>query len=292
MWGGRSTQSASPLSQLSHAHTFNQLLADVSVVRERVVQNNDYHRSNRRRSSKASDHDDKNNTSSSSACTSPSNSTLKVAEVLVRKTVIDQQHFLEIKVILIGGADAGKSTFIGVMTHSDLDNGRGKSRLNALRHRHEIESGRTSSISHQIIGFSQSGELINYATTHVTAWEHICETASKVVSFFDTCGHPKYQHTTIRGLTGQSPDYSCLIVNGGLGYIPDTSKEHMRISLAIKVPVFIIITKIDVATAEELTHTLESLMSFLKSPGITMTPVVIQNEDDVLTSISNFTSLW
>ena len=101
-----------------------------------------------------------NNNNSSSASPSTTSSprssdpnspqpVLKVAEVLVRKTIGDQQHFLEIRVVLLGGADAGKSTFIGVMTHSELDNGRGKSRLNALRHRHEVESGRTSSISHR-----------------------------------------------------------------------------------------------------------------------------------------------
>ena len=42
--------------------------------------------------------------------------------------------------------DAGKSTLLGVLTKGTLDDGRGKSRVNLFRHKHEIESGRTSSV--------------------------------------------------------------------------------------------------------------------------------------------------
>ncbi|KAI8843606.1 hypothetical protein BC829DRAFT_295626 [Chytridium lagenaria] len=153
--------------------------------------------------------------------TSPSR---MVAEVLVRKRVTDSQHFLEIRVAILGGVDAGKSTLLGVLTHSELDNGRGKSRLNLLRHRHEIVSGRTSSISQQIIGFDAAGGLVNYrnststlptpsasldsssppmpSNTMISTWEQVCEVASKLITFLDTCGHPKYQRTTLSGITG------------------------------------------------------------------------------------------
>lgn len=35
----------------------------------------------------------------------------------------------------------------------ELDNGRGSARLNMFRHLHEVKSGRTSSLSHEILGF-------------------------------------------------------------------------------------------------------------------------------------------
>ena len=57
--------------------------------------------------------------------------------------------------------DAGKSTLLGVLTQGELDNGRGKARLNLFRHLHEIQSGRTSSISHGILGFKSDGKVIN-----------------------------------------------------------------------------------------------------------------------------------
>lgn len=56
-------------------------------------------------------------------------------------------------VAVLGGADAGKSTLLGVLAHGEFDNGRGSARLNVLRHLHELRSGRTSSISHEILGF-------------------------------------------------------------------------------------------------------------------------------------------
>jgi hypothetical protein len=54
-----------------------------------------------------------------------------------------------------GSMDSGKSTLVAVLTQGAdgrplLDNGRGSARMPVFRHKHEIESGRTSSISHQV----------------------------------------------------------------------------------------------------------------------------------------------
>lgn len=51
-----------------------------------------------------------------------------------------------------GNVDSGKSTTIGVLTRGVLDNGRGLARSHVFVHKHEIETGRTSSVSHQILG--------------------------------------------------------------------------------------------------------------------------------------------
>ena len=59
----------------------------------------------------------------------------------------------------------------------------GRARLNLLRHRHEIESGRTSSLAREIIGFAANGTLVNYATTNISTWEQICENSTKVCTF-------------------------------------------------------------------------------------------------------------
>lgn len=84
-----------------------------------------------------------------------------VAEVLVRK-VPDDQNNIEIRVAVMGNADAGKSTLLGVLTQGNLDNGRGRARLNMFRHLHEIQSGRTSSISHEILGFNSKVRFLNF----------------------------------------------------------------------------------------------------------------------------------
>jgi len=55
-------------------------------------------------------------------------------------------------VAVVGNVDAGKSTLLGVLTHSELDNGRGHARQRLFRHKHEMESGRTSSVGNDILG--------------------------------------------------------------------------------------------------------------------------------------------
>jgi GTPase len=84
---------------------------------------------------------------------------LKVAEILVR--YYSDEKYIDIRIAVCnnlfnyfqgGNVDAGKSTLIGVLTRGKLDNGRGLARSNVFQHKHEITSGRTSSISQQIMG--------------------------------------------------------------------------------------------------------------------------------------------
>lgn len=82
----------------------------------------------------------------------------KVGEVLVRM-IPDAQEFIDLRVAVLGCADAGKSTLLGVITQGEMDNGRGKARLNLFRHLHEFQSGRTSSISLDVVGFDAKGEV-------------------------------------------------------------------------------------------------------------------------------------
>lgn len=58
----------------------------------------------------------------------------------------------------MGNVDAGKSTLLGVLTHGELDNGRGHARQRLFRHKHEAETGRTSSVGNDILGFDSMGE--------------------------------------------------------------------------------------------------------------------------------------
>ena len=57
------------------------------------------------------------------------------------------------RVAVVGNVDAGKSTLLGVLTHGELDNGRGHARQRLFRHKHEMENGRTSSVGNDILGF-------------------------------------------------------------------------------------------------------------------------------------------
>ena len=82
----------------------------------------------------------------------------KSAEVLIRK-VPDDSQFIDIKIAIIGNVESGKSTVVSVLTHGELDNGCGRARLNLFRHPHEIQTGRTSSINNEIMGFDDLGRV-------------------------------------------------------------------------------------------------------------------------------------
>lgn len=211
----------------------------------------------------------------------------RVVEVLVKKWDADQ--FVEVKIAMLGESDAGKSTLLGVLSHDEVDNGAGRARLNLLRHRHEIVTGRSSSISRIMIGFDESDNLINFSTVNVFNIQDIARLSSKVISFVDTCGHPKYQKTTICGLTGSTPDYVGLMVAGNCGSISGTSREHLEIPIMLKLPLFICITKLDVTAQEELKRTLQSVLKIIKSSD--RIPHLIQNDSDISKCIDNFCSL-
>ena len=65
--------------------------------------------------------------------------------------------FQTIRIAVAGNVDSGKSTLTGVLTTGSLDNGRGSSREGVFNFEHEKLTGRTSSISTQILGFDSKG---------------------------------------------------------------------------------------------------------------------------------------
>uniref|UniRef100_A0A1B6DLH1 Tr-type G domain-containing protein n=1 Tax=Clastoptera arizonana TaxID=38151 RepID=A0A1B6DLH1_9HEMI len=204
----------------------------------------------------------------------------QMAEVLVRK-VPDDQHNIEVRVAVMGSAEAGKSTLLGVLTQGQLDNGRGRARLNMFRHLHEVQSGRTSSISHEILGFDSQGDVVNYSEL-MTA-EEICENSTKLITFMDLAGHRKYLRTTVQGLSGYSPHYVMLVISGRAGILGMTC-EHLALAVALDVPLFVVVTKVDLGSPDE---TIQCLQSVLKSVGCCRVPLLVKNDDDVMTAGSN-----
>ena len=53
---------------------------------------------------------------------------------------------------------------------------------------------------------------------------------------------------------------------------------------------FVVVTKIDMCPPNVLQETMRLLSRVLKSPGCRKIPVLVQTEDDVITSAANFTS--
>ena len=66
------------------------------------------------------------------------------------------------------------------------------------------------------------------------------------------------------------------------------TKEHLGLALALSVPVFVVITKIDMCPPNVLQETLQLLVKVLKSPGCRKVPVIVKSPDDVVLSATNF----
>jgi GTPase len=105
-----------------------------------------------------------------------------------------------IRVAVVGNVDAGKSTMIGTLTSSCLDDGRGSSRTTIMKHRHEIETGRTSTASTHLMGFRSTGEAIAgrdaLRTNRRKSEDEVARESYRVITLMDLAGHEKYLKTT------------------------------------------------------------------------------------------------
>ena len=158
--------------------------------------------------------------------------------------------------------------------------------MNVLNYKHEVESGRTSSISHQIIGFNNNGEIVIENKIKKLTWPEIVEKV-KIITFYDLAGHEKYLRTTISGFASTYPDYAMILVAANMGFNHMT-KEHIALCLSHNVPFFIVITKIDLAPENILKENLEKLKKLLKRPGVRKLVIDIKNKDDAILSCKNF----
>jgi GTPase len=140
-------------------------------------------------------------------------------KLMVRMRPESVDDVIETRIAVVGNVDAGKSTMLGVLVKGGLDDGRGKARVNLFRHKHEIESGRTSSVGMEIMGFDSKGEVVVSTTAgRKLTWEEIGRRSAKVISFTDLAGHERYLRTTVFGMLSSEPNYCLLMVaaNNGL----------------------------------------------------------------------------
>ena len=211
-------------------------------------------------------------------------------KVLIRQAPATAEDVIETRIAVVGNVDAGKSTMLGVLVKGGLDDGRGKARVNLFRHKHEIESGRTSSVGMEIMGFDTKGDIVTSSVPgRKLTWNEIGHRSAKVISFTDLAGHEKYLRTTVFGLLSSSPNYCLLMVAANNGLI-GMSKEHLGIALALNVPVMVVITKIDICPPHILEQTITQITRILKSPGARKIPIFIKDHEQTVTTATQFVS--
>jgi GTPase len=189
----------------------------------------------------------------------------------------------DVRVAVIGNVDSGKSTMVGVLTKCIMDDGRGSARQKVFNFSHEAANGRTSSIGQEIMGFDENLKQIEIERANENknkSWAHVANNSKKILTFLDLCGHEKYLKTTMFGLVGLMPDYAMIVVGANMG-VSRMTKEHLGIALALSVPIFIVVTKIDIAPANVYEETILQLNKILKSPYAAKHPIAVKEEDDV-----------
>lgn len=210
-------------------------------------------------------------------------------KVLLRQPADSVEEMAELRVAVVGNVDAGKSTLLGVLVKGNLDDGRGKARVNLFRHKHELESGRTSSVGLEIMGYDSHGNIVGSTHGRKTSWEEIGKRSAKVISFSDLAGHERYLRTTVFGMLSGNPNYCLLMVAANNGLI-GMSREHLGIALALNVPVMVVITKIDICPPHVLQETLSQLTKILRSPGARKIPVFVKNMEETINTATQMVS--
>ncbi|KAI4858935.1 P-loop containing nucleoside triphosphate hydrolase protein [Hypoxylon rubiginosum] len=211
-------------------------------------------------------------------------------KILIRQTPSSIEDVIETRIAVVGNVDAGKSSMLGVLVKGDLDDGRGKARVNLFRHKHEIETGRTSSVGMEIMGFDTMGKVITSDTPgRKLSWEEIGKRSAKVITFTDLAGHERYLRTTVFGLLSSSPNYCLLMVAANNGLI-GMSKEHLGIALALNVPIMVVVTKIDICPPNILEQTIQQITKILKSPAARKMPIFINNREECINTATQFVS--
>lgn len=200
----------------------------------------------------------------------------------------------QLKISLTGTTTSGKSTLLGMLTTSQPDNGRGKSRLSLFRHRHELVSGVTSSVAQEILGYQSysthnygGGEVINYSYGNISSWTDVhtaisnttnfadTDRSGRIVFLSDTAGHLRYRRTTIRSLVGWAPHYALMLIPGDEDGLSDSSRRHLHLVLKLELRLIVLITKLDIARRESLRKVLAELLGSLRNAG--MEPATINS---------------
>ena len=184
---------------------------------------------------------------------------------------------------ILGNVDASKSSLIGVLKTGELDDGKGKSRSSILQMKHEKESGNTTNSnlvkiykSKNIIeGTSQSPKE---GTSQSPKEEGVSEYVQDYIQLIDLPGHKKYFGMVLRGIMEYNPSYAIIVISSLKGIEEDhvkgkglrvmnMTKVHINVCLFLKLPIMIVIGKVDNCPKDRLKKTIDEVKSYTKTLG-------------------------
>ena len=132
-----------------------------------------------------------------------------------------------------------------------------------MKHNHELESGRTSCISYNIININE-----------------------KLFNFVDLAGHESYLKTTIYGLSALNLNYVIIIIGANMG-VNIMTKEHFNLAQVLQLPIMFVINKIDICPENIINNTLKDLRKLVKSKGGTIKKIEVMENEDLINNKEN-----
>ena len=166
---------------------------------------------------------------------------------VIKKTI--SKHLPEINIMLLGNTFTEKTTFLGNLCYDTIDDSNGKSKLLILKHKHEINSGKTSSIHYEIIGITNEKKIINYRNSSLdfnNSWDKIFAKSDYIINIFDTPGDIKYSKTTYNALFNINPDIVLLFTNEfDINTNMNLLIEKIKILIGLEKKFYLIFTKDD-----------------------------------------------
>jgi elongation factor 1-alpha len=151
------------------------------------------------------------------------------------------------------------SSVLGYLKTGIPDDGNGLSRSTIFNYPHEQKTGRTSSISQKTL-------MIN----------------NKKIIFYDLAGHEKYFKTTLYGISSSYPDIMLILIECNKG-VQQMTKEHIISSIYLRIPIVIVMTKLDIAIPNKLNNNIRIVKKIMKSVGKHI--YEINEENDIDTAI-------
>lgn len=145
---------------------------------------------------------------------------------------------------VLGNVDSGKSSTVGVLITGELDDGRGLARSKISAFAHELRTGRTSSVSSNFLKLPDDN----------------------LVEFIDLPGHRRYLKSALHGISGRCIDYVMILVGANMGVSAQT-KEHFELALSYRIPILVLVTKVDIAPPEILKETVDAIKLLIKKSG-------------------------
>jgi GTPase len=183
-----------------------------------------------------------------------------VAEVKIEKIFDENKIAKEIRICFMGDSNTGKTTTISNIVYNMTDDGNGHARNYIFKHKHERETGKTSSIKHDIIGF-KNNSIINYKSLPMITWETITLTSEYVISLFDLPGCNKYVNTALYAYSGLKPHFNIILIS-----LTETSIDEnnfLKNSILNNDRIHILLTKNDLVDKKNIEDKISQIKNYV-----------------------------